>query len=95
MTGGRLVEGYGLTETSPVTHVNPLDDPNKNRPGSIGIPISDTEAKIVDLELRANKLAAGTVRIKFAGHRSWQVLEDDEETRAFSGMVGSTLEILR
>jgi long-chain acyl-CoA synthetase len=50
LTGGRLVEGYGLTETSPVTHVNPLDDPSKNRPGSIGIPVSDTEAKIVDLE---------------------------------------------
>ena len=61
LTGGRLVEGYGLTETSPVTHVNPLDDPSKNRPGSIGIPISDTEAKIVDLELGTNELAAGGV----------------------------------
>ena len=50
LTGGRLVEGYGLTETSPVTHVNPVDDPEKNRSGSIGIPLSDTEAKIVDLE---------------------------------------------
>jgi long-chain acyl-CoA synthetase len=50
ITGGRLVEGYGLSETSPVTHVNPLDDPGKNRVGSIGIPIFDTEAKIVDLE---------------------------------------------
>lgn len=50
LTGGRLVEGYGLTEASPVTHVNPLDDPKKNRPGSIGIPISDTICKIVDVE---------------------------------------------
>lgn len=50
LTGGRLVEGYGLTETSPMTHVNPLDDPKKNRPGSIGIPGPDTDAKIVDLE---------------------------------------------
>jgi len=50
LTGGRLVEGYGLTEASPVTHVNPLDDRSKNRVGSIGIPISDTDAKIVDLE---------------------------------------------
>lgn len=47
---GRLVEGYGLTEASPVTHVNPLDSLEKNRSGSIGIPISDTEAKIVDTE---------------------------------------------
>jgi len=50
LTGGRLVEGYGLTETSPVTHVNPLDDPQKNRAGTIGIPVSDTHAKIVDVE---------------------------------------------
>jgi len=50
LTGGRLVEGYGLTEAGPVTHVNPLDSPEKNRPGSIGIPISDTICKIVDVE---------------------------------------------
>jgi long-chain acyl-CoA synthetase len=42
-----LVEGYGLTETSPLTHANPL---HKAKPGSIGIPIADTDAKIVDLE---------------------------------------------
>ena len=59
LTGGRLVEGYGLTETSPVTHVNPLDDPTKNRVGSIGIPISDTEAKIVDIETSRSSLGAG------------------------------------
>jgi long-chain acyl-CoA synthetase len=50
LTGGRLVEGYGLTEAGPVTHVNPLDSPEKNRPGSIGIPISDTICKVVDAE---------------------------------------------
>lgn len=59
LTGGRLVEGYGLTEASPVTHVNPLDDPEKNRIGSIGIPISDTEAKIVDLENNETNLPPG------------------------------------
>jgi len=42
-----LVEGYGLTETSPLTHANPIQ---RARPGSIGIPIADTDAKIVDLE---------------------------------------------
>jgi long-chain acyl-CoA synthetase len=50
LTGGRLIEGYGLTEASPVTHVNPLDDSERKRIASIGIPISDTDAKIVDLE---------------------------------------------
>jgi len=48
ITGGaKLVEGYGLTECSPVTHANPLDGP---RPGSIGMPMPDTDCKIVDLE---------------------------------------------
>jgi long-chain acyl-CoA synthetase len=59
VTGGRLVEGYGLTETSPVTHCNPLDNPAKNRPGSIGIPFPDTYAKIVDVETGTKDLPTG------------------------------------
>ncbi|MFQ5612944.1 MAG: alpha/beta fold hydrolase [Anaerolineae bacterium] len=47
LTRGRLVEGYGLTEASPVTHANPLYGVRKT--GSIGVPIPNTEAKIVDL----------------------------------------------
>jgi len=47
LTRGRLVEGYGLTEASPVTHVNPFYGQRKT--GSIGLPIPSTEAKIVDL----------------------------------------------
>ncbi len=47
LTRGRLVEGYGLTEASPVTHCNPLK--GERRVGSIGIPISSTEARIVDM----------------------------------------------
>jgi long-chain acyl-CoA synthetase len=43
-----LVEGYGLTEASPVTHVNPLGA--GNRPGTIGLPLPDTEARILDAE---------------------------------------------
>jgi long-chain acyl-CoA synthetase len=46
LTRGRLVEGYGLTEASPVTHANPLYGLRKV--GSIGVPIPNTEAKIVD-----------------------------------------------
>jgi long-chain acyl-CoA synthetase len=45
LTRGRLVEGYGLSEASPVTHANPLFGVRK--PGSIGIPIPNTDARIV------------------------------------------------
>ncbi|MFX0065203.1 MAG: long-chain fatty acid--CoA ligase [Candidatus Hermodarchaeota archaeon] len=45
LTGANVVEGYGLTETSPVTHVNPLTGGGK-RAGSIGFPLPDTDAKI-------------------------------------------------
>jgi long-chain acyl-CoA synthetase len=46
LTRGRLVEGYGLTEASPVTHATPLS--GRRKPRSIGVPLPDTEAKIVD-----------------------------------------------
>jgi long-chain acyl-CoA synthetase len=48
ITRGRLVEGYGLTEASPVTHANPIF--GEAVPGTIGVPLPDTDAKIVDLE---------------------------------------------
>ncbi len=48
VTGGRLVEGYGLTEASPVTHCNPLYGTRKT--GSIGVPVPDTDARVVDPE---------------------------------------------
>jgi long-chain acyl-CoA synthetase len=57
LTGGRLVEGYGLSEASPVTHVNPVY--SGNRVGCIGVPVSDTVAKIVDLETGTKELAPG------------------------------------
>ncbi len=61
VTKGNLVEGYGLTEASPVTHCNPLDDMRKVKPGSIGIPFPDTDAKIVDLETGTKDLPPGEV----------------------------------
>lgn len=47
-TGAAICEGYGLTETSPCTHTNPYE--GKRKIGSIGLPITDTECRIVDLE---------------------------------------------
>jgi long-chain acyl-CoA synthetase len=57
LTGGRLVEGYGLSEASPVTHVNPVY--SGSRVGCIGVPVPDTVAKIVDLETGTKELAPG------------------------------------
>ena len=47
-TGSIIVEGFGLTESTPVTHINPFNGVRKQ--GSIGIPIPETECKIVDLK---------------------------------------------
>ena len=57
MTGGKLVEGYGLTETSPVTHANPFF--GKRKVGSIGLPFPDTDCQIVSLETGEGPLPAG------------------------------------
>ncbi|NLA05762.1 MAG: long-chain fatty acid--CoA ligase, partial [Firmicutes bacterium] len=55
--GGRLREGYGLTETSPVTHCNPIF--GENRPGSIGLPFPGVDARIVDLEDPSKEMPIG------------------------------------
>jgi long-chain acyl-CoA synthetase len=52
-----IVEGYGLSEASPVTHVNPIDE--RNRPGTIGLPLPDTEARIVDEATGTEELPVG------------------------------------
>lgn len=59
LSGGRLVEGYGLSEASPVTHVNPIEGTRKA--GSIGLPVPDTIAKVVDLETGMNRLGVDQV----------------------------------
>ena len=59
LTKGRLVEGYGLTEASPVTHANPLGD--KRRVGTIGVPLPSTEAKILDLTDKRKAVKQGHI----------------------------------
>jgi long-chain acyl-CoA synthetase len=54
LTGGKITEGFGLTETSPVTHVNPLRGLRK--PGSIGVPVPETDMKIVDPDAGTREL---------------------------------------
>ena len=57
LTGAKITEGYGLTETSPVTHSNPPLGVRKE--GSIGIPLSDTDARIVDAEDGVTEMPVG------------------------------------
>ena len=56
-TGRTLNEGYGLSETSPVTHSTPQLAPRK--PGTIGLPLPDTDVKIVDLETGTREMPIG------------------------------------
>ncbi|MFO7173724.1 MAG: long-chain fatty acid--CoA ligase [Bacillota bacterium] len=58
-TGAQIVEGYGLSEASPVTHSNPVGGLRK--PGSIGIPLPDTDAEIVDVETGTRVLPPGEI----------------------------------
>lgn len=62
LTGARLVEGYGLTEASPVTHVNPIHPNEANRRRrSIGLPLADTDVVIRDVETGQRDLPVGEV----------------------------------
>ena len=58
-TGALVVEGYGLSEASPVTHVGPLTQ--DNRTGYIGVPLPDTDCRIVDAETGAHEVTRGDV----------------------------------
>ncbi len=59
LTGARLVEGYGLSEASPVTHANPIF--GDNRVGTIGVPWPDTEVKIMDADTGEKEMGIGEV----------------------------------
>ena len=58
LTGGRLVEAYGLSEASPATHLNPI---YHARVGSIGVPAPNTDSKIMDLETGEKELQPGEI----------------------------------
>ncbi len=80
ITGVRIIEGYGLTEASPVTHCNPL---RHDLPvGSIGVPMPSTEAKIVDddgKELGVGQVGELVVRGPQVMQGYWQ--RDDETAK--------------
>jgi long-chain acyl-CoA synthetase len=57
LTGGRILEGYGLSEAPTATHCNPLQ--GENRTGSIGLPLPDVDARIVSLEDGVTEIPVG------------------------------------
>jgi long-chain acyl-CoA synthetase len=59
LTRGRLVEGYGLTESSAGALANPLN--GKRKVGSIGVPLPSTEARIVSLKNPKKEMPAGQI----------------------------------
>jgi long-chain acyl-CoA synthetase len=57
LTGGKLIEGYGLSEAPTATHANPVR--GVNREGSIGLPLPDVECKIVDVSDSVTEMPVG------------------------------------
>jgi len=87
-TGGVLVEGYGLTESSPVTHCNPLDRSMKTvKVGSIGLPWPDTDAKIMDMETGENE--------KPVGETGELVVKGPQVMKGYWNMSEETAQVLR
>ena len=58
--GVPIIQGYGMTESSPVTHADFME-PRLTRPGSIGPAMPDTEAKVVDVETGETELPANEI----------------------------------
>ncbi|MBT8358430.1 MAG: AMP-binding protein, partial [Deltaproteobacteria bacterium] len=78
------VEGYGLTESTPVVHINPFSG-GKRKVGSIGLPISDTMARIVSLDDGQTDMPVGeTGEIIIKGPQVmkgyWQMPEETADT---------------
>jgi len=85
-TGAVIVEGFGLTEATPVTHVNPFVD-GKRKVGSIGVPIPDTDCRIVDLVEGKTNVPVGEVgELLIKGPQVmkgyWNMPEETEATLA-------------
>ncbi|HIQ04702.1 MAG TPA: long-chain fatty acid--CoA ligase [Anaerolineae bacterium] len=89
LTGGRLVEGYGLTEAAPVTHCNPIYGLRKA--GSIGVPFPDVEARIVDYDTLEDKPIGEEGELWVRGPQVmpgyWQKPEETAKTKTEDGWL--------
>ena len=81
ITGGKVVEGYGLSEAAPVTHCNPFTSECRN--GSIGLPLTDVEAAIFNQETGQAVAAGEEGELVVKGPNVMQgYWQRDEETAA-------------
>jgi long-chain acyl-CoA synthetase len=85
ITGGTLVEGYGLSESSPVALVNPIG--SGGQIGTIGVPVSDTDAKIVDAATEEEELGPGQAGVL--------CLHGPQVMKGYWGMTTETANALR
>jgi long-chain acyl-CoA synthetase len=85
-TGAVIVEGFGMTETTPVTHINPFAG-GARKVGSVGVPISDTDCRIVDLE--------EGVRDMPIGERGELIVKGPQIMKGYKGRPEETANTLR
>src|SRR6058998_1509013 len=85
LTGSRIVEGFGMSEASPVTHMNPLKGLRK--PGSIGIPIPDTDSRTVSVEDGVTETPTG--------EPGELIIRGPQIMRGYWNMPGETAQVLR
>jgi long-chain acyl-CoA synthetase len=84
ITGGTLVEAFGMTESSPATHANPLD---RNKIGTIGVPMPDTDARIVDVDTGEEELPQGDI--------GEMIMQGPQVMRGYWRMPTETANVLR
>jgi long-chain acyl-CoA synthetase len=85
-TGRPLLEGYGLSEASPVTHINP-PFAGQGREGSIGVPIPSTDARVVDVETGTQEMPIG--------EPGELVIQGPQVMKGYWNMPEETAEVLR
>jgi long-chain acyl-CoA synthetase len=85
-TGRPLLEGYGLSEASPVTHINP-PFAGQGREGSIGVPIPSTDARVVDVETGTREMPIG--------EPGELVIQGPQVMKGYWNMPEETAEVLR
>ena len=85
VTGATITEGFGMTETCPVTHVNPFTGARKV--GSVGLPISDTLCRIVDLENGVQEMPVG--------ERGELIVKGPQVMKGYKGKPEETANTLR